>query len=630
MDLRMILNDEDSNHVFSRSYSEDKKPSEDIKALHARSGSDLKPSSAVATAASASMSVQESIDSPEDTESIQPFTPLAINTDNHLAQTILTTDASNDTSDDDYMTSSTFSDSGGYSSETDDDLMTGDEQTVTDGFHNIIDSSDESYKGDLDDSSLVSMDIDPKEESRIDQKVKFKDEQGDYEKGLSSPEDNEISRCEFMAVCHTGSRDYRKVTSHIFGRNKKCTTQIPESWWIVYCRKHYQRTRYRTTKAVSNSYFHVQIDIIQKQLNRFQKWGGVRSWTIALGKKARTKLREENEDLIALREEKGDVNEEDVRRIHRCKDRFLIRYCGAEKTFAEVHKCLRVIRTELERAGRYDFPCVEFLPDIDEDEFPPQVNNRRPRGVKHEEDSSADGEDLLAGFEFESEADEKKYLLSNSQQLLDQNAQVEVDSTEDEDEEDSTGTIPRRKHPTANLKRPHLSKARAYSSSTSLSSTPHRISKREPKHEKDKRTRRLAQVSQRQLTFKDDAEDADAELSAAVSSRGKVRSSESSTAPGNKDAAYHIMKYRSIQPAPSKTNTNRPPGPLAGFFSTTSPRREVAYLPSTPRTPPVPVSRSELVAREVPLPANPSRTNFNYRILKKMQHGDGKGVLRLW
>ncbi|KAL8946270.1 MAG: hypothetical protein Q9183_007929, partial [Haloplaca sp. 2 TL-2023] len=48
--------------------------------------------------------------------------------------------------------------------------------------------------------------------------------------------------------CTLSSGDHRKVVSHIFGRNKRCTHQIPEDCWIKYCRKHYQRQKYRCPK----------------------------------------------------------------------------------------------------------------------------------------------------------------------------------------------------------------------------------------------------------------------------------------------------------------------------------------------------------------------------------------------
>ena len=121
-----------------------------------------------------------------------------------------------------------------------------------------------------------------------EQVVKSEDASGQSDDEEDEPvEDDNASLCQFTANCNTGSRDYRKVISHIFGRNKKCTTQIPDSCWIIYCRKHYQRTRYRTNKAQIKTYFNIQFDNLSRQLTRMERWGGVRSWTIALRKKER-------------------------------------------------------------------------------------------------------------------------------------------------------------------------------------------------------------------------------------------------------------------------------------------------------------------------------------------------------
>ena len=134
------------------------------------------------------------------------------------------------------------------------------------------------YTGDLEDEYHEGSDGVNKSEAAADQSEEEEDDE--------SADDNP-SLCQYTAKCNTGSRDYRKVISHIFGRNKKCTTQIPESCWIIYCRKHYQRTRYRTSKAEVKTYFNIQFDNLARQLTRMERWGGVRSWTIALRKKER-------------------------------------------------------------------------------------------------------------------------------------------------------------------------------------------------------------------------------------------------------------------------------------------------------------------------------------------------------
>ncbi|PYI30048.1 hypothetical protein BP00DRAFT_215855 [Aspergillus indologenus CBS 114.80] len=57
-------------------------------------------------------------------------------------------------------------------------------------------------------------------------------------------------RCAYTRTCTTTTpghpQHYRKLISHIFGRNKHSTKQIPAALWCCYyCRKHYQRARYR-------------------------------------------------------------------------------------------------------------------------------------------------------------------------------------------------------------------------------------------------------------------------------------------------------------------------------------------------------------------------------------------------
>jgi hypothetical protein len=87
--------------------------------------------------------------------------------------------------------------------------------------------------------------------------------------------------CEFSAgPCVTGNRNPRKCISHFFGRNKSCTRAFPDWVWVWYCRKHYQRARYR-----AESWPFTQCDIFQETLNRMEDWGGVASFTLILRKR---------------------------------------------------------------------------------------------------------------------------------------------------------------------------------------------------------------------------------------------------------------------------------------------------------------------------------------------------------
>ncbi|KAL4739831.1 hypothetical protein BDV11DRAFT_112025 [Aspergillus similis] len=71
----------------------------------------------------------------------------------------------------------------------------------------------------------------------------------------------------------------RKVISHIFGRNKKVTQQIPPWIWVYYCRRHYQRARYR---AGSNGrqWARIQCERVLDLLEAMRKWEIVDGFTV--------------------------------------------------------------------------------------------------------------------------------------------------------------------------------------------------------------------------------------------------------------------------------------------------------------------------------------------------------------
>jgi hypothetical protein len=73
----------------------------------------------------------------------------------------------------------------------------------------------------------------------------------------------------------------RKIVSHIFGRNKKPTQNIPDELWIWYCRKHYQRSKY----TCSNQWPQKQVDLVRLALDNFEKWGEILYWNVVLRKR---------------------------------------------------------------------------------------------------------------------------------------------------------------------------------------------------------------------------------------------------------------------------------------------------------------------------------------------------------
>ena len=75
-------------------------------------------------------------------------------------------------------------------------------------------------------------------------------------------------QCIFVDGCATNSPT-RKSVSHFFGRNKGTTLQIPEHIWLVYCRQHYQRLRYR----LGQNYALHQLDLVKVVIHRIERWG---------------------------------------------------------------------------------------------------------------------------------------------------------------------------------------------------------------------------------------------------------------------------------------------------------------------------------------------------------------------
>ncbi|KAJ6009126.1 hypothetical protein N7522_004142 [Penicillium canescens] len=110
---------------------------------------------------------------------------------------------------------------------------------------------------------------------------------------IAKPEDEQKDpECEFSAPCRMGpspdGMHWRKVVSHVFGRNKASTKLFPQYVWVHYCRKHYQRARYR-----ADQWPFTQCDLLLESLNRMERWGGVDSFELIL--RRREQLRVDNE-----------------------------------------------------------------------------------------------------------------------------------------------------------------------------------------------------------------------------------------------------------------------------------------------------------------------------------------------
>ncbi|KAI9671905.1 MAG: hypothetical protein M1817_003451 [Caeruleum heppii] len=196
--------------------------------------------------------------------------------------------------------------------------------------------------------------------------------------GLSPEVETDGPKCSYTENCTTGS-PLRKVVSHIFGRNKLCTRQIPKGVWVHYCRKHYQRSRYRNPKGFAL----LQCDLVRKQVDRLQQWGGVADWIVKVRKREEVRLNKENAELAANRSSPGDGSEDEEDVLERSpggrtnttgSSKWLIRSVGSGKSIEEVLRILDRIEQEIAVTGS-NFPDVEILPNVIVDKTRPSTSS---------------------------------------------------------------------------------------------------------------------------------------------------------------------------------------------------------------------------------------------------------------
>lgn len=180
-------------------------------------------------------------------------------------------------------------------------------------------------------------------------------------------------RCSYTSNCSTGS-PLRKVVSHIFGRNKLCTRQIPKGVWVHYCRKHYQRSRYRNPRGFAL----LQCDLVRKQIQRLHDWGGVTDWMIKVRKREEERLNKENAEALAANNAGhgrgggknkvtgGGSGNKDANIMSSSMAGawgWLVQSTGSGKSTVDVLKILDRIEGDIASSGS-SFPDVEILPVV--------------------------------------------------------------------------------------------------------------------------------------------------------------------------------------------------------------------------------------------------------------------------
>lgn len=181
------------------------------------------------------------------------------------------------------------------------------------------------------------------------------------------------SRCQYQDSCKLLSPD-RKVTSHYFGRNKKETRAIPESCWVLYCRQHYQRCRYRSSDA---AFAAIQMDLVRRTVYNLEQSKQVKSFTIALRKRAMDRLNVEdrmNKENLDAKNRGVPPPHGPTDKIESCRERWLVRFCGANQSFANVYELIDAVVhfCEHQNCNALEF---EVVPNF-VDSLPPSAKNK--------------------------------------------------------------------------------------------------------------------------------------------------------------------------------------------------------------------------------------------------------------
>lgn len=168
------------------------------------------------------------------------------------------------------------------------------------------------------------------------------------------------NKCMFVSRCNTGSI-LRKAISHFFGRNKDCTKRIPNEIWVYYCRKHYQRIRYRNAKLYPLN----QMELVLWQMRRLQAWdiacqrtgnaARIEYWAFALRKREEQRLQNI---------ESGDSDAQGAGAQNSSNPAWIKESVGSRYSTDQIIAIAQRLYNEIHQGRLSSIPEVEFLPQI--------------------------------------------------------------------------------------------------------------------------------------------------------------------------------------------------------------------------------------------------------------------------
>ncbi|CAK7271840.1 hypothetical protein SEPCBS57363_004828 [Sporothrix epigloea] len=196
--------------------------------------------------------------------------------------------------------------------------------------------------------------------------------------------------CMYRGDCQTGSQ-LRKAISHIFGRNKLCTRMIPTGVWVHYCRKHYQRTRYRN----GGEYPQRQIGLVQVQIRRVQAWSDsnirqnrgpvLKDWSLSVRKREQLRLHSKTTTggkKRPFQDEKMECDEsyfddDQAELSGTAVPDWIVAQIGDGFSTSEVLAIVDRLKSDIDESRLQQIPDIEILPNIvtDSNNSEPAINS---------------------------------------------------------------------------------------------------------------------------------------------------------------------------------------------------------------------------------------------------------------
>jgi hypothetical protein len=182
--------------------------------------------------------------------------------------------------------------------------------------------------------------------------------------------------CMYVPKCDTGST-LRKAISHIFGRNKLCTRSIPDHIWVHYCRKHYQRSRYRN----GQEYARLQVQLVREQVQRIHSWSDknkkkgkgdlVKDWALDLRQREKLKGKDSQSKGTKRRFDQQDGDDDFLEKHGEyglsggtAVPQWLREKVRTGYTTPEILEIVDEIQSEMDKGNLSQIPDIEILPNV--------------------------------------------------------------------------------------------------------------------------------------------------------------------------------------------------------------------------------------------------------------------------